>query len=493
MSKKLFLSELKREGFHSILTNADGTVPHREAAKFGSGIPSGEWFVIGPREVELHPSAWDILAHAWHQRPDVGVFYGDDVAATGHADSWDLALKPDWDITLLLANDYIGLPLFVRSAAAKQLGSIDLEKGTAASYDLLLRAHAMGVTISRIPEVLAKYRTQRLRADVEDRMSAIKAWWPKTSDVSVDVAPGLTPSSLRVDRRFADPPDVTLVVPTRQTVGESAAKESGVPFVVQFLDSLASSVYPMERLHVLLGDDVESDAVYAGRHWPFKLRRIVTKRAQGEAFNYAAKMNRLWREATTECVILMNDDITIRSPDWIQALLTFSTQTDVGGVGARLLYPTGQIQHAGMPGGVYGLCTHAWIGEAASAPTYQDWASVHREWSMVTGAVFATRKGLLEEVNGFDERFRLDFNDVDLCLRLRMLGYRIVYTPHAELVHHEKGSRGEASWPGSELALFLNRWEKFLENDPSFHPKLSKGHHQIQPVELHGEWWQQAG
>ncbi|VTU21369.1 N-acetylglucosaminyl-diphospho-decaprenol L-rhamnosyltransferase [Variovorax sp. PBS-H4] len=489
MSKIVILGQSDREGFHSILTSANGVISQKEAKKFSVGIPTDEWLVIGPRKTELHPHVWDILAQATHQRPDVGIFYGDDVALDAHSDTWEAALKPDWDFTLLLASDYVGLPLFIRSAAAKQLGYIDGEQGTAASYDLLLRARATGITIARIPEVLAKIGTQRVRAALEDRVSAIKAWSASTSDLPIDVLPGLKPETLRVDRHLSDLPEVTLVVPTRQTASGSEVN-GRVPFVIKFLESLTSSIYPMDRIHVLLGDDVESDDIYVGRQWPFRLRRMVTRRADGEPFNYAAKMNQLWRESTTEYVILMNDDITIRSSDWIQALLTFSTQNDVGGVGARLLYPTGEIQHAGMPGGVFGLVTHAWIGEPSSASTYQDWASVHREWSMVTGAVFATRKSLLEEVNGFDERFRLDFNDIDLCLKLRMLGYRIVYTPHAELVHHEKGSRGEASWPASELALFLSRWGRFLEDDPSFHPKLSKIHHKIQPVEFRNEWWQ---
>src|SRR5204863_7374526 len=124
---------------------------------------------------------------------------------------------------------------------------------------------------------------------------------------------------------------------------------------------------------------------------------------------------------------------------------------DVGIAGGRLLYPNGKVQHAGMPGGVFGLCTHAWIGEAADATTYQNWAVVHREWSMVTGAVLATRRSLLELIGGFDERFKLDFNDIDLCLRLRMLGYRIVYTPFAELTHYEKGSRGDSVSSGTQL------------------------------------------
>lgn len=490
MSRGILLSQLKTDGLHPILCAADGTFAPKEATKFSAGLPPGEWFIIGPADLEIHPSVWNLLTIASRQRPDVGIFYGDDVAMVHASDAPDLSLKPDWDLSLELAKDYIGLPIFVRSTAAKQIGDIDLETATAASFDLLLRGHAAGVVIGRIPQVLAMYPGQRFTATHGDRISTIRHWWPKNADAPIDVTPGLVTGSLRINKRFTEPPEVTLVVPTRQTVGEPSGNGGGIPYVLQLLDSLAGSDYPMDRLHVVLGDDVESDAIYSGRQWPFNLRRILTRRAEGESFNYAAKMNRLWREASTENVILMNDDITICAADWIQALLSFSTQTDVGGVGARLLYPSGEIQHAGMPGGVFGLCAHAWIGEPAASRTYQDWASVHREWSIVTGAVFATRKSLLEEVNGFDERFRLDFNDVDLCLKLKMLGYRIVYTPHAELIHHEKGSRGDATWPPSELALFLTRWAQFLDNDPAFHPLLSKTHHTVQPLELRGQWWQ---
>lgn len=89
---------------------------------------------------------------------------------------------------------------------------------------------------------------------------------------------------------------------------------------------------------------------------------------------------------------------------------------------------------------------------------------------MVTGAVFATRRSLLDQVNGFDERFSLEFNDIDLCLRIRNLGYRIVYNPDAEFTHTEKASRGETIPPGQEVALFLSRWSRWFENDPAYHP-----------------------
>src|SRR6185436_4178693 len=106
--------------------------------------------------------------------------------------------------------------------------------------------------------------------------------------------------------------------------------------------------------------------------------------------------------------------------------------------------------------------------------TYGNWALVHRDWSMVTGTVMATCRAVLEEVGGFDTRLALEFNDLDLCLRLGTLGYRIVYTPFAELTHYEKSSRGTADTAGHELARFRRKWHGIIENDPAYHPNLSR-------------------
>ena len=109
---------------------------------------------------------------------------------------------------------------------------------------------------------------------------------------------------------------------------------------------------------------------------------------------------------------------------------------------------------------------------------------------MVTGAVFATRRSVLERMGGFDERFSLEFNDSDLCLRLRAFGYRIVYTPHAELVHVEKASRGKAEPPGGDRALFRSRWSAWLEADPSWHPGLRRDLIEVAPERpADGSWF----
>jgi len=450
--------------------------------------PGKHWYVLGTAEVSLAPHFRTVLTRAAQERPDVGIFYGDEAVQGGGAGGTTLLdLKPDFDLTRLISNDYIGLPVAVQADVLHRLGGVDAPRVHEASvYDLLLRAIDAGVAIARVPEVLAQRKTRRAALPESQRKAALAAWLGHAGN-HFDLQPGRVEGSLQLRRRFAggDHPPVTIVVPTRQSAPKDGERASDSrPFIVGLLETIGRLDYPMDRLHVLVGDDLEDDTAYAGRSWPFAFQRIVTARGQDQPFNYAAKMNLLWRMSRTEQIVFMNDDITAESADWLDALLTFSMQEDVGGVGARLLYPNGTVQHAGIPGGLFGVCAHAWLGMPASAPTYQDWALVHREWSMVTGAVFATRRSLLETVNGFDERFSLEFNDVDLCLRLRLLGYRIVYTPFAELIHHEKASRGERLPPASELALFLKRWRGYLVQDPHYHPRLDRESLEIRPLNL---------
>ena len=488
MTKPSWSSLLGDDRFVPLVVTADGRVLEPNIRTVVAD-ERDKWIIIAPPHVRLHPELKEIVLRESLSRPDIDLFYGDEVAPVNEGDRHDIILKPALDLTLLIADDYIGFPLVVRASAIHRLGGLRPATNTAASYDLVLRAVSAGFGIGRITEVLAAHEGARPRPNVDDRMAALRTWLAESADV-FDIGNGLAPGTSQLKRRFTQFPDVSLIIPTRQSIQTNVQDAShGKPFIINFLNSIVRTKWPMDKLHVLVGDDVKDDRIYSEQCWPFHLRRIITGSPCNRQFNYAAKMNELWRAARTEHVVLMNDDIVIDSPDWLQALLTFSIQEDVGGVGARLLYPSGAIQHAGMPGGLFDLCAHAWAGQSASAPTYQNWAVVHRQWSMVTGALFATRKSLLEIVNGFDERFSIEFQDVDLCLRLRMLGYRIVYTPFAELTHYEKASRGELASPPSELALFLKRWNEFLKQDPAYHPRLERFTFQIAPVEHVGGWW----
>ena len=132
---------------------------------------------------------------------------------------------------------------------------------------------------------------------------------------------------------------------------------------------------------------------------------------------------------------------------------------------------------------------HAWLNWPAETKTYMDWAHVQREWSMVTGAILATRRSILKRICGFDERLTLEFNDVDLCLRIRNLGYRIVCNPDARFTHAEKASRGETAPPGAEVALFLSRWTAWLEQDPASHPAFDRQRFDLVPTHPDDAWY----
>ena len=335
----------------------------------------------------------------------------------------------------------------------------------------------------RIPEVLLAHPGRRVRATPAAHR-AMLAMQPLLS--AHEIVPGRAAGSWALARRFTpettDP--VTLLIPTRQT----ALPEGEGTYIEQLLNGIAAADWPMDRLTVLVGDDIPGDPDWAKADRPFNLKRIETPRPVGEPFNYAAKMNLLWRAAETEQIVFLNDDVLPLDPGWLKALETFAVDEAVGGVGARLLFADGSLQHAGLvphgPGAV-----HVWAFRRRAEGTYQDWALAQREWSMVTGAVFATRRSLMEQVNGFDEQFSLEFNDIDLCLRLRALGYRIVYTPQAELEHVEKASRGETLPPGEDIARFLARWRPWLDQDPSWHPGLHRDRIDMVPKVDPSAWY----
>ena len=458
---------------------ADGSV--QEARR--EEAAGADWLVLAPEGSVLSPLlAATLLSHAG-QRPDVALFYADDIAAEVERAVDQFRLKPEFDQTLLCAQDYIGAPVAVRSTVLDTLGGLSPVTGTAVVADLLLRAHAAGHVIARVPEVLLAHPGRRVMATPADYAAMLKAQ-PLLAPYSVST--GLTPDTFALHRTFAPgtEPAVSIIIPTcRGCTGETSR-----PGIEQLLDSLERVDWPMDRLTVIVGDDIVADAAWVQAERPYTLRRIETPRAPGEPFNYAAKMNRLWREATTEQIVFLNDDVQPLDAGWLRALQTFALDTGVGGVGARLLFPDGSLQHAGfLPHG--DAAAHTWVYRRRRRGTFHDWALVHREWSMVTGAVFATRRSVMEEVGGFDEVFAVEYNDTDLCLRLRALGYRIVYTPHAELVHVEKVSRGQSLPSGDTTARFLSRWSSWIEQDPSGHPMLRRDRLDMRPDISRRQWF----
>ncbi|GAI44454.1 unnamed protein product, partial [marine sediment metagenome] len=197
-------------------------------------------------------------------------------------------------------------------------------------------------------------------------------------------------------------------------------------------------------------------------------------------FNYSALNNGAVQEAKGEFVGLINNDIEVISANWLSEMVSIASQPGVGAVGARLWYPDDTLQHGGVILGLLGAAGHAHKGLPRGAPGYFGRAQLTQTLSAVTAACLIVRKDIFTQVGGLDEEnLKVAFNDIDFCIRVRQAGYRNVWTPFAELYHHESASRGTEDTPEKqarflrEVNFLKERWGRVLREDPAYSPNLT--------------------
>jgi O-antigen biosynthesis protein len=195
-------------------------------------------------------------------------------------------------------------------------------------------------------------------------------------------------------------------------------------------------------------------------------------------FNFSRLCNAAARQSGSQVLVFLNNDTLVIEPDWLRHLKAFALRPDVGAVGAKLLYPDGTVQHAGVVAGLGGRAGHFEIGGPADEPGFFGRAPFPHTLSAVTGACLAVEKRKFDNCGGFEEEhLPVDLNDIDLCLRLMEAGYRNVLVPQALLYHLESASRGRGRDNdrryARERAYFSGRWLSRLRHDPHFHPVLS--------------------
>jgi O-antigen biosynthesis protein len=197
-------------------------------------------------------------------------------------------------------------------------------------------------------------------------------------------------------------------------------------------------------------------------------------------FNYAAINNLGVKQSKGEIICLINNDIKVISPDWLKEMVSHALRPEIGAVGAKLYYPNNKIQHAGIILGVSGIAEHAHRRFSREIVGYVARTHVLQNFSAVTGACMVLRRQVFDEVNGLDEvNLAVAFNDIDLCLRIQERGYRILWTPYAELYHLESASRGFGDIQRisqrfrSEIGYMNTKWGHVIANDPYYSPNLT--------------------
>jgi GT2 family glycosyltransferase len=404
----------------------------------------GGWVLLLRRGDQLAEHALYWFACEIRKHPDAAMIYADDDEVEA-GQRCRPRFKPDWSLTHLRATDYIGRAVAINGRALAAAGGLKPENLAGDTWELLLRVgERADDRVRHIPAVL-------LHRDAEaEKKSAV------------------------VIRRVRHPlpesaPLVSIVIPTRDAVD----------LLCQCVNSiLAETTYP--NFEIVVVDNGSCDP--AALKYLSEIARSpqVQVLRYDRPFNYSAINNFAVGRVTGEVVCLLNNDTEVISLDWLEEMVGHLCQEKVGVVGAKLYYPDGRVQHGGDVVGPGGCANHLHQFIARDDPGYCHRAVVAQELSAVTAACMVSWRALYQRLGGLDEKhLPVAFNDVDYCLRVRQAGFKVVWTPHAELYHHESVSRGKDKSPKrmkiaeKEVAYMRRTWCEEMQCDPFYNPNFS--------------------
>jgi GT2 family glycosyltransferase len=432
--------------------------------------------VVEARDL-LAPFALFEVVQAINERPETEVIYSDEdsVDETGMRRS-NPRFKPDWSPDLLRSCPYLGALTVYRRRLLDKIGGFNPDAEGAHGYDLALRATEAAQGIVRIPKVLY-HRCARQHNDQSAPAGEDHAPEParralaehlKRLGIAGQVQPGLVPGSYRIAYAIFGRPLVSIIIPNRDCI----------PLLAQCVRSVEAATH--RHFEIIIAENNSQQTETFDYYRTLERQPGVRVLRWGRPFNYAAINNFAAAQCQGDVLLFLNNDVEALRADWIERLLEHALRPEVGAVGAKLFYPDGSIQHGGVMLGYGGHAGHCHRFCPGSSAGYCGRLAVVQNFSAVTGACLMMRRSVFEEVGGFDEDFVLDFNDVDLCLRIRQQGYWVVWTPHALLCHHECKTRGRAdtferrALTAREAALFTVKWcDRIRRGDPFYSPNLS--------------------
>ena len=487
---KIIVHQRKKNGHISAASN--------DALK----LATGEFVALLDHDDLLHKHALNTVALFIQNEPTVNILYSDEDKVNEAGTFEQAHYKPQWNPDLLYSHNYVCHLGVYRKSLLDDIGGFRLGVEGSQDYDLLLRAvkacKAKGIT--HIPYVLYHWRiaegstalagSEKSYTD-DAGLKALQDYFTDSSCFGSDFSSGITVESGLLSNTYKVnwpvPPEleqqplVSIIMPTK----------NGLELVKQCIESLYN-LTTYKKFEVLLVDNQSDDAESIAYFEQLADEKKVRLLSYNHAFNYSAINNYAVTQAKGDIIVLMNNDIEILSADWLNEMVSHCLRNDIGCVGAKLYYPTkstegfnkkskaGTIQHAGVITGIGGVAGHSHKYFPCWHPGYFKRLMITQNFSAVTAACLAVRKSVFEQVNGLNEQdLTIAFNDVDFCLKVQQAGYRNLWTPYAEMIHHESVSRGTEDNPEKvarfnlEVDYMKNTWGETLLNDSCYNPWLS--------------------
>ncbi len=439
-------------------------------------MAGGEVVALLDHDDMLHPRALAMVAEAFRE-PEVDYVYSDEDLLDPDGKRFAPFFKPDWSPERFRGQMFTCHLGAMRRSLVDRVGGFREGYDGSQDWDLVLRVTELARRVVHLPHVLYHWRivpSSVLSGD-EVKPYAYEAAKRALEDhcervgIDADVEELERRGHFRVHRRPAPLPSVSIIIPTRGSRGRAWGIERTM--VTEAVRSVFARSTHTDVELVVVADTVTPSEVLD------ELRDLAGDRLEvvewDRPFDFSAKCNLGAAQATGDVLLFLNDDVEVVTPDWIETMVAFLREPDVGAVGCHLLFEDRRLQHGGhvLIGGNPG---HLMFGEDPRSEKNRLALWLDREVAGVTAACLAMRAEVFAEVGGFSTAFPNNYNDVDLCAKVRHAGYRIVVTPHAQLFHFESVTRDPTVSTG-ELERLRARWSADLHRDPYYGPRHVPG------------------
>lgn len=464
--KRIVYRKLEENGGISVNTN--------EAV----ALATGEYLMLCDHDDTLEPDALYETVKAINDTGADVLYTDEDKVSMDGQHYFDPNFKPDFNLFRLRENNYICHIFVVKKSLTDETGLLRSEFDGAQDFDFILRCCEKAQKITHIPKVLYHWRCHMdsTAADPSSKAYAYEAGRKAVREhyqrLGIDAKVEMTerPGWYRSHVKVQGNPLISVIIPNKDHTDD---------LELCLFSMTRKSTYRNYEILIVENNSEKEETFEYYKKLPdrYPKARVLTWEKE---FNYSAINNFAAKEAKGEYLLFLNNDVEILTPDWMEEMLQNCQQEDVAAVGAKLYYPDDTIQHAGVVLGLGGIAGHIMCRASREDPGYFGRMISVQEISAVTAACMMVKKSDFDAVGGLDETFQVAFNDIDLCMKFRAAGKKIIFTPYAELYHYESKSRGLEDTPekqfrfDKEVKRFQEKWAQQLEmGDPYYSPNLS--------------------
>ena len=444
-------------------------------------LAEGEYTLLFDQDDELKENALYEIVKLLNQKPNADLIYTDEDKIDENNIHSAPHFKPDWCPDSLLSRNYICHISVFKTNQLREIGGFRVGFEGSQDHDLLLRYTEKYTNIYHIPQILYHWRIHEYSVASSEgakpyayraaQTAITEALERRGYKADIGFLEGFVGYTVRLE--IKKPTDlVSIIIPTKN-------KQDYLEKCIESIVELSE----YKNFEIILIDNNSNEKGFFNLVEKYKNQKtfkFIYVRDE-KMFNFSRLMNLGRKYANGEYLILLNNDTQVVSPDWINGLMEHAQRPEIGVVGCKLLFDDDTIQHAGVVIGLGGVASHAFMGDYVDEPGYFHYKKLLNNYSALTAACIMIRTSVYDEVNGFNEDFVVEYNDVDFCLKVVEKGYRNLYVPHVTLYHYESISRGHphATSEGykrhvKEVNLFRRKWMKYVDHDPCYNPNLTR-------------------